>query len=205
MRWGVALLSLLLALWPRAVNAQVTPGPPGPYVIDLRGAMVWLPVATTFYPPLPDGGIVPGRGFGVDVGVHVLGPRVGASRLGVGMNVLLARGQAGQPVVSATVRTIAPQVSFNFGTHDGWSYLGAGYGLTSVATGLAATTTAGLGASMFETGLLPALNAGGGARWFTSPRLATGFDLRFHRIGASRELGTPATFRLALSVGISVR
>lgn len=193
-----ALLSVLLL--PVVAFAQTEPGSPGPYVIDVRGAMLSIPNAGEFYPALPTAATIPGRAFGLDVGAHVFGKRLGGSTLGLGANVTVVHGKVGPPDVSATAFTLAPQVSLNFGSSDGWSYVGGGYGLGKISTLVAGSPDATV-----ETGNLGTLNFGGGARWFVNPHVAAGFDVRFYRFGASGDAGTPATMHVALSVGMSVR
>jgi hypothetical protein len=202
LRFCGLLVALLLVL-PSAARAQTEPGPPGPFVIDLRGAMISLPNAGEFYPVLPENTTIPGRAFGFDVGGHVLFGQLGRGRMGVGANASFLRGKVGPPDVSAQVTTVAPQFSLNFGSGDGWSYLSAGYGVGSVATRVAATED--VDEARAETGMVGTLNFGGGARWFVNRHVATGFDVRFQRFSASSELGTPATMRVALSVGVSLR
>jgi hypothetical protein len=104
--------------------------------------------------------------------------------------------------VRATLLIVAPQVSFNFGTGDGWSYLSGGVGAARVQTASAP------GASN-DGGIVTAFNAGGGARWFVTPRLAVGFDVRLHWMssGRARE-GNPAAPRSTVggaSAGFSFR
>lgn len=181
--------------------AQIEPGPPGPYAFDLRGSMVGVPNAGEFYPTLPSAAAVPGRAFGIDLGGHAMLGRVGGGRLGIGANMVMARGKVGPPDVLARVTTVAPQVSLNFGTADGWSHVSAGYGAGSLGTSAPGET----GEETAGTGVVGVLNFGGGARWFVGPHLATSFDVRFHRFAASSGRGTPSTMRLALSVGVSVR
>ena len=97
---------------------------------------------------------------------------------------------------------LAPQVSLNFGTADGWSHLSAGYGLGQISTRV---SQPGSPDTDVKTGTVGTVNFGGGARWFVKPRMAAGFDVRFYRFGASIDHGTPATMRVALSVGVSLR
>ncbi len=185
---------------PALAVAQTAPGPPGPYVIDLRGAMMGVPAATEFYPDLPASSTVPGRAFGLDIGGHVLAGHLGSARVGIGANAALVRGRVGPPDVATTLTVIAPQFSLNFGTHDGWSYLGAGYGPGQISSRVSGSPDA-----TAETGTVGTLNVGGGARWFTSAHVAAGFDVRFYRFGAGRSHASPATTSVALSVGVSLR
>jgi hypothetical protein len=202
---GLAAVALLTCGRGNAAAQGVRPAPPGPYVIDVRGATMGLPQAFGFYPALPDETLVPARGFGIDVGAHIYVARLGPSRVGVGANLIQVRGST--PGISASARLIAPQVSFNFGTSEGWSYLSGGVGTAEIegtygGSVLDAETTR-------DSGITMATNFGGGARWFFTPRLAVGFDLRLHRVSAREATearpGTPGTMVVAAAVGLSVK
>jgi hypothetical protein len=97
-----------------------------------------------------------------------------------------------------TMRTLAPQVSFNFGTRDGWSYLSAGIG-----TGSVNTEASGGVEGTRKSGQLRAVNVGGGARWFFTSHIAFGFDLRLHQIAAGDETDRNSVF--AVGAGLSIR
>jgi hypothetical protein len=172
------------------VEAQsLTPGPPGPvFVVDVRGTTSGIPTSIGLYPTIPDGGSVPARGFGYDVGGHVYLFNLGPSRLGLGVDVIGVRGTATD--ATATMTIVAPQLSFNFGTSDGWSYLSLGAGTARVKAE--------------ETGSSSAINAGGGARWFIKRHLAVGFDVRLHKIAADGNT-MPASTILSASVGFSLK
>jgi hypothetical protein len=187
------LVVLVLVLTPAAAAAQGQ-DPVSGYVLDLRGATSGLPTETAFFPGIPLETVVPARGFGFDVGAHLYIFRLGASRVGLGANYVRVRGTA--PGVVASMSTLAPQVSFNFGTANGWSYLSAGFGRASVTTRFDDES----GDVTAESGTLDATNYGGGARWFLARRLAVGFDARFHRI-----IGPPKASLFTASVGFSVR
>jgi hypothetical protein len=116
--------------------------------------------------------------------------------------------------VDAALTVIAPQLSFNFGSSAGWSYLSAGVGrarVTSVtsAFGGAASGSGVTPAGEATSGMLPSLNFGAGARWFAKSRLGVSFDVRFHKMSAGTagdaRPATPRTTVMAASVGISVR
>lgn len=212
--------------------AQIAaPDPPGPYVIDVRGVTSAIPGDPSFFPPVPTATIIPSRGYGIDVGAHVYPARLGAVRLGIGANVLRVRGTASPPAptsgststtatpatrpdVHATLTTIAPQISVNFGNAEGWSYVSAGLGRAHVATGTSAFGGSGSGtdatpARSVDSGGRSSINVGGGARWFAKARLAFSFDVRFHLVSAGTEKGTspatPRTTLLTAAVGISLR
>ena len=207
--WRI-LLTLALLIAPASAIAQM-PEPPGPYVIDLRGTTVGIPNSPAFFPPLASGTPVPARGFGFDAGVHLYPVSLGVARLGLGANVLYARGHIASSDVTGTVRMVAPQLSFNFGTRQGWSYLSAGYGGASLrsdaplvtGTASAATDSAVISGGSLNTGRIGALNLGGGARWFLSGHAAIGLDVRFHRLSATAT--TPRVTLISVSVGLSLR
>lgn len=173
----------------RVAAQSLTPGPPGPYfVLDVRGTTSGIPTSIGLYPTVPDGGSVPSRGFGFDAGGHVYLFNLGPARIGVGVNVIGVRGTATDG--SARMGIIAPQLSFNFGSSDGWSYLSVGAGTAKVDAETTASSSA--------------INVGGGARWFIKPHLAVGFDVRVHKIAADGDrMGASTT--LSTSVGFSVK
>jgi len=195
-----------------AQAAAQTTMPPGPWALDVRGVTSPVPTDAAFYPPLAATS-VPSRGFGADFGAHVYLWNVKLARIGVGANVVVVRSAVRAPVsategetsdaaatqrVSLNMRMLAPQVSANFGTRDGWSYLSAGVGIASVAT-----EAADVMPGENESGRLRVVNFGGGARWFITERLAFGFDVRAHRLAAGS--GSPKTSVLAVGAGLSIR
>jgi opacity protein-like surface antigen len=218
LRTAAAIALAIAVLTPAASSAQVSA--PGPYVIDLRGAMSGAPGSASFYPPVPTAIRVPQRAFGFGVGAHAYKFRIGAARLGFGVDMMRARGTARTdasevettPTTAAastgtfdaamTVTTIAPQLSFNFGTHEGWSYLSAGYGTSTTHAEVHIPPSFG-GEGGSRDRRTSALNFGGGARWFLREHLAVGFDVRFHRLLATNAV--PSTQVFGLSVGVSLR
>ena len=231
---AVAIAALLMST-PAAAQLS-PPSTPGPYVIDIRAPMSGLPSTSGFHPRLPANTLVPKRGFGLGVGGHVYVARLGVSRVGVGVDALRVRGTAVTPVTLSTSTTestteagtpsssgaslsaasqidiamsmtaIAPQLSFNFGTREGWSYLSGGYGIAQIrteATGEQESPLTGRTTLVRDDGRSASINYGGGARWFIRDRVAVGFDLRFHRIAT---VGTRPVAKLVVaSVGLSVR
>jgi hypothetical protein len=221
---AAAFVLAIAALIPAAASAQVSA--PGPYVIDIRGAMSGVPGSGSFYPPVPTTIRVPQRAFGFGAGAHFYTVRIGSARLGLGLDVTRVRGSAetapsaastssgattagtvgavtGTATAAMSVTTVAPQLSFNFGTGEGWSYLSSGYGVTTThAEAATSTPVAGAGGST-RNRHAPTLNVGGGARWFLRDRVAFGFDVRFHRLRAGD--GAPSSQIVALTLGISVR
>ena len=190
----VFVLVALAALLATAAAAQDAPSVPGPVVIDLRGTMSGLPTAPEFYPPVGANTLVPERGFGLEAGVHVLPVSAGPARLGLGASLYRTRGSIES--ASSVLTGIAPQISANFGTGDGWSYLSAGYGPMRIETSL------DVPGDTVKTSLR-AINVGGGARWFLSRHLATTFDVRFFQAGSTD--ATPSTAFVVISGGFSIR
>lgn len=190
----------LVCLLPSVAGAQTTPGPVGPYVLDIRGAMTGLPSAGEFYPSLTSATNIPTRAFGLDAGAFIYPRDLWRARLGIGADLLMTRGKVGPPDVTGRVTAVVPQVSLNFGTADGWSHVSAGYGVGAVTTDVPDTANATV-----DSGRVGTFSAGGGARWFTSPRMAVGFDIRLLRLGASGTANTPAVSSLLLTVGLSLR
>ena len=188
-----------------------TPSPPGPWVIDARAVTSAAPTDVAFYPTTLTSTIVPSRGFGADFGGHVYLFELGPARVGLGGSVMLVRATATAPAtmqegsapidgqrVTLSMRVIAPQISFNFGSRDGWSYLSAGVGVGRINT----EVDGGSGGER-ESGQRRAVNVGGGARWFITPRLAFSLDLRAHQIAAGN--GMPRVMAFAVGAGLSFR
>jgi opacity protein-like surface antigen len=221
-RLAAALLIALLVTGAPAA-AQST-SRPGPWALDVRGVTSPVPEQTVFYPTLDRTALIPGRGFGFDLGVHLYLLNLGAARLGIGADLFYVRGKttplvptpaAGSGTTASSVgqavevdlRMLAPQVSFNFGSREGWSYLSAGLGTADVVT-----RTAGvLPGRRQQSSRLNALNVGGGARWFVKSHLAVGFDIRMHNIGAGTVeapaplVATPSMRILTVAVGLSIK
>jgi Outer membrane protein beta-barrel domain len=218
-RIAAAVLFAIAALAPAPASAQVSV--PGPYVIDLRGAMSGAPGDVSFYPPIPTTMQVPQRAFGFAAGAHVYAFRIGVARLGFGVDLMRVRGSADTDAAAAgaatgaattstgtlnaamTVTTVAPQLSFNFGGREGWSYLSAGYGTASTHAEVNIPASAGGEGGSARDRRVPTLNFGGGARWFVRGHLAVGFDVRFHHLRATDD--APSKQIVGLSVGVGLR
>lgn len=219
------MLPLLVAAGaPPAAGQTVTR--PGPWAFDVRGATSPVPEEGVFYPALDASALIPQRGFGMDAGAHVYLFNLGHARLGIGASVLYLRSSTtprepapdpesetpppeGQGV-TLSLRTVSPQVSFNFGSRNGWSYVSAGMGTTRIVT-----TTTGAQGGRRESGGIRNVNVGGGARWFLTSHVAFTFDVRLHRLssgtseatlteGAVPE-STPGKMLLTVGAGVSFR
>jgi hypothetical protein len=100
--------------------------------------------------------------------------------------------------------TASPQLSFNFGTGNGWSYISGGIGRS-----VWALHETGLAASDADVEPLRTLNYGGGARWFIKDHLAFSLDARFYQIKEGTPIapspGSPQTHLFIFAAGISMK
>ena len=227
---GAYLIGLAaIVLVPSMASAQ-DPGPLGPYVVDLHVAMAGLPKDPSFFPSVPSGTFVPTRALGLDVGGHVYPLRIGPARLGIGASLARTAGRASpaqpstsstssppprqtSPDVDSTMTTLAPQLSLNFGSSTGWSYISAGVGqtrITSTASSYASGSSSS--ASTVEEKVLElqrrqTINVGGGARWFLTTHVAFSFDVRIHMIAAraTEEARTAKATTIVAGAGLSFR
>ena len=193
MSYGRLLLAftlVVLAPGARAAAQALNPGPPGPFVFDIRGATSGLPSSEAFVPDPETTATIPTRGFGGSAGVHVYAIQIGPARLGAGVDVLYARGTTVDAI--STLTSVDPQLSLNFGTSDGWSYVSAGVGVTGVDAEPAEISES-----------VRSLNWGGGVRWFLSPHLGVGFDVRIRHLSAGDVL--PKNMSVAVAVGLSLK
>lgn len=156
---------------------------------------------------------LPTRGFGYVLGAHWYPLRLGIMTLGIGGEISKAgtdktnnTGTETAPV-EVTVKTsfsaVSPQVSFNFGARDGWSYISGGIGWSNLTTERADEPLPAP-----ENGI-KTINYGGGARWFFKKHLAVNFDIRFYAVNPQLATATrPGYGRMTIMAwvgGISVR
>jgi hypothetical protein len=98
----------------------------------------------------------------------------------------------------------APQLSLNFGSGDGWSYLsgGAGKSRWSIVPDGGSPQDA-------DQVWVWTVDYGGGARWFARSRIAFIIDFRVHAINAGPPQatlpGSPRVRMLILSAGVAFR
>lgn len=214
-RMRVFVISLfILAAVVRARPARAQDPPPriGPFVVDLHGTFLGFPedqvVADSRGMTLAE---LPGSGLGVQVGIHVYPVRWKAITFGVGGEFarISARQTPAEGVVgvrSAEERftSLTPQISFNFGTGHGWSYVSAGFGSSTWSV-----VPQGQDAYPPDSDDVKTLNYGGGARWFAKPHVGFSFDLRVYAINpGSAAFKFPQRLRTSLmmvGVGISVK
>jgi hypothetical protein len=221
-------LFVVAALFPAPAVGQ-TEGPPGPYVVDVRVTTGSLPQDSSFFPSVPTATPVPTASLGFDVGGHVYLFGLGPARVGLGVDLIRVGGGAAPPSrstsggtppprptlpsVDTRVRMLTPQLSFNFGSSRGWSYVSAGVGQIAVSTTTSAfasgtSSTAPLApARTRDTAALQTINLGGGARWFNTGHLAFSFDVRFHKArGRTKEgVSTVPVTLVTASAGLSLK
>jgi hypothetical protein len=206
----------------RTACAQGPPPPIPRFVIDLHPAVAMFP---NDLQQLSDSrGLtlseLPGWGIGGQVGAHVYLFKWKAMTVGVGGEAVIARASSTPsaaalaaaaaatpptpaPVpVSERLAGISPQLSFNFGTGHGWSYVSGGIGRSQLSLHPTAESP-----GFADTEVLLTLNGGAGARWFIKPHLAFSFDVRFYdvRPGSTFQPGSPYVPVLIIGAGISVK
>jgi hypothetical protein len=207
------LLLCALFVAARPVRAQDPPPRIPWFVFDVHGAVPRFPsdnqeLADSRGMNLTE---LPGRGLGVQVGAHVYPFRWHAVTFGAGGELALSRARKSPPNGVATLRpseerfrSIAPQLSFNFGTGQGWSYLSGGLGQSTWAI-----TPVGQENYPPDSEKLKTINYGGGARWFIKPHLAFSFDVRFYAINPGLSFGSrpgsPRTTLMVIGAGMSIK
>ena len=202
---------------PRMVAAQDVPPenlPIGRYVADARIAFPKFK-----QDPSIAAGIgvttlnLPARAFGFVLGAHWYPARLGIVTFGIGGEIVTAgrghtlnTGTEAKPVnvtVNSRFSAISPQVSFNIGSRDGWSYISGGIG-SSTFTAERMDKPLPDQASRSKT-----INYGGGARWFAKKHLAVSMDLRFYavnpQLATTARPGFPRMTLMAFSAGAAIR
>ncbi len=156
---------------------------------------------------------LPARGFGFALGAHWYPLRLGFMTLGIGGEINKTgndrtknTGTEAAPVnvtVNTSFSAVSPQVSFNFGARDGWSYISGGIGWSNLTTERKDQPL-----PPPENGI-KTINYGGGARWFFKKHLAANFDIRFYavnpQLATATRPGYPRMTIMAWVGGISVR
>jgi hypothetical protein len=212
----LAILAVFTAS-PAAVSAQEIPPdhlPIGRYVADARVSFPGFKqdpgIATAIGATVLN---LPTRALGFVVGAHWYPVRMGIVTFGLGGEIAAAgRGRTlntgtetnrRDVTVNARFAAISPQVSFNFGARDGWSYISGGIGW--------ATFTAERQDQPLSDpeSRIKTINYGGGARWFARKHLAVSMDLRFYAVNpqlpTNSRPGFPRMTLMAFSVGAAIR
>ncbi|HZL96165.1 MAG TPA: outer membrane beta-barrel protein [Vicinamibacterales bacterium] len=189
-RLALTLMLTMVALASGANAQSLNPGPPGPFVFDLRGATSNMPADAVLFPGLSTDATVPARGFGGSVGGHFYAFQIGPGRLGVGVDAVMVRGTTAD--ANSLLTSVDPQISMNFGTTNGWSTLSAGVGVTRISADPGGVSEG-----------VRSFNWGGGARWFINPHFGIGFDLRVHHLAAGDFL--PKQTAISIAAGMSLK
>lgn len=214
MRACVFVCVILITLIAAAdIRAQDPPPKIGPFVVDLHATVPRFPedvqLAQSRAMTLAE---LPGAGLGVLVGVHVYPLRWRAVTLGLGGEFATGRARQTPTAAQTMVRpaterltTLTPQLSFNFGTGNGWSYISGGLGRSRWAV-----VPQGQEGFAADSENLKTISYGGGARWFMKTHLAFSFDVRFYAINpgtpfVAGALGSPRTTLLVIGAGVSAR
>lgn len=218
------LLSFLLAaslFLPTGIALEAQGrNPVGPFAADARIAIPRFKQDVTVASSIGvDSLAMPTRGLGLVVGASWYPVHMGRVTLGLGGELLLSRGSKtpeaeddpdeGAPpmepgsTVTTRFTSASPQVSLNFGSNRGWSYLTGGLGWGALTTERE-DEPVGDGDSRPRV-----LNYGGGARWFAKEHLAFALDLRFYAVGAqpagTRSPAYPSKTMIVFSGGVSFK
>jgi hypothetical protein len=209
-----SLVFAVAACHPRDASGQDQPPRIGPFVLDIRGTAPNFPsdelLAQSRGLNIEE---LPGRGLGLDGGAHVYLFKWRVITFGAGAQMTIARATSPAVVqdgvetlraVTSWFTSFTPQVSFNFGTGDGWSYISGGLG-----TSVWSTVPDAQDPLPGDEERLMTLNYGGGARWFAKPHLAFTFDVRFHQLNPGTPQGalpgSPRTTMLIIGAGVSIK
>ena len=215
----VVLAFALVVLAGHSAFAQDPPPPLPRIVVDLQGL---VPVFPNDSQQLADSRPVdavrrlsvselPGAGWGGRAGAHVYFLKYRAMTVGIGGEVTRgtstskpAGPSSGLVAVDERLLGIASQVSANFGSGHGWSYLSGGIGRSRWSL-----HPAGAGDTVADTESLPTANYGGGARWFAKAHLAFSLDVRLYEIQPGSSFGgrpgSPRTRLFVMGAGISLK
>jgi hypothetical protein len=210
----LCLMLSLLCWFPAPAAAQDPPPRIGPFVFDVHGMVPKFGEDQQ----LADSrglalGELPGAGLGVHTAVHVYPLKWRVVTFGLGGSLTLARSHSGvKPLSTVEVGRavtehfthVAPELSFNFGSGHGWSYISGGIG-----PGVWSVVPDGQPPAPGDKERLQTINYGGGARWFARPHLAFSFDVRYYAINPGLPRGdlpgSPRTTLLMLGAGVSVK
>jgi hypothetical protein len=208
----VPLLLVMALVGARPVRAQDPPPRIPWFVIDLHGSVPRFPsddpvLAASRNMDLTE---LPGRGLGVQVGAHLYPLRWRGVTFGLGGELAASRArkipQGSQTLLFSEERytSIAPQLSFNFGNGNGWSYLSGGIGQSTWSL-----VPAGDVSSPQDSERLKTINYGGGARWFIKSHVAFSFDVRLYAINPGLPFGSrpgsPRTTLMVIGAGASIK
>jgi len=208
LRWVLLLLAI-----PGPATAQPQ-RPVGPFVADVRGMFARHKAEPSVANDL---GVVPAnvpeRSFGVTGGVHWYPWRLKSITFGVGGEFLMAGGSRTvepttatsppSPVVRRHFSELSPQLSFNFGHRNGWSYISGGIGRSKLYVDRE-------DAPVSEAPGRKTINYGAGARWFINHHVAFSAEIRWYSVSPQEAtpgggVAQPRTTVMVLSAGVGLR
>ena len=207
----VVTQSSILLMWAAPAAAQADE--PIPYfAVDARASLAFYGQSDEIASSLAVvRTTLPSRGIGFEAGAHVYPFRFRAITFGFGGSIHASgaentpatpegqTGSAAPPPVRTTFRAFNPQLSFNFGKREGWSYVSGGIGSTTLTIEKIVANAAPT--VDVEGRRAKTINYGGGARWFTNDHLAFTVDVRFYAISPlSASATAPARPRMTLVV-----
>jgi len=208
----VALIVLVVLAYGVSASAQAAPRI-GPFVLDIQGTIPLFPNDSVQLAASRDVslGELPGAGIGIHVAAYVYPLKWRAITFGIGGDVAAARSRQQPSELAPTLRPVterflsaAPQLSFNFGNGNGWSYLSGGLGRS-----IWSVHPEGEEPGVADTERLRTINYGGGARWFAKKHLAFSLDVRFYAIDPGTPVlsrpGGPRTTLMAVGAGVSIK
>ncbi len=209
------MVAAVVGLFAPIAAAQDAPPKIGPFVIDVQGIFPTFPTDDAQLAASRSLNVneLPGRGLGLHTAAQVYLLRWKAVTFGIGGELTMVRASKDSQEVSDGVFSratterfmhVAPQLSFNFGDGDGWSYISGGIGPSTWSLG-----PTGEPAAPPDSERLKTINYGGGARWFIKRHLAFSLDVRFYAINPSTPLpqypSSPRTTLLMIGAGISLK
>jgi hypothetical protein len=207
-------LAILLALGAAAPASAQDQPPRLPFiVVDLHGAFTSFPSSQALVDSrgLTDLTQLPSGSLGGDVALHLYPLRWRAVTFGIGGRVMGARGHQAAPAtggeapltpVTEQFLTAAPELSFNFGSGNGWSYISGGIGRSIWQVVPDGAMRQDVDEERRQTS-----NYGGGARWFMKKHLAFSFDVRVYGVKAGTVglLPAPRANLLVIAAGASIK
>ena len=220
-RVALALSAAAVLLINQPAFAQDAPRPIPRIALDLHGIIPVFPNdnaqlassrTVSSEPPRPlTVGELPGAGLGGRVAVHFYLFKWKAITFGIGGEAFSARSSStpsdptlGFVPVTERLTSADGQVSFNFGSAHGWSYLSGGIGRSQWSI-----IPAGQGAASADAETLPTTNYGGGAHWSIKRHLGFSLDVRLYEIqpgsATITALGSPRTRLLVFGAGIFLK
>jgi hypothetical protein len=203
-----------MLLVPAVTAAQGPPPRIGPFAVDVHGT---VPKFSNDAQLAESRALaqaeLPGIGLGIHAAAHVYVFTWKAVTVGIGGAIARARAHSKAAPLSSTFQSnpvtenfthISPELSLNFGSGNGWSYISGGIGPSTWSI-----VPDGSMPSAADEERLRTVNYGGGARWFIKPHLAFSFDARFYQIDpgtpTAGRAGSPRTTLFIAGAGISLK